>query len=279
MKRLASLFAAAGAVASISAFALAGGAGAASSPATLGVTLTGTTGVSVSSNDLPQGAVTITATKSGHGSFGIVRLNPNESPSAAIAAGFAAVGNAHGNLDALTATGDSLIVSADAPGTVQTTLTPGNYVALNTSGNGASPSFAQFKVHQTGAPAAVPAAAATETSIEFGFKGPKVLHKGSIVRAVNGGYLVHMDDLIGVKSKAAGQTLVKKLRAGAKRKAVQKYLNGQFVTLMDPASPGAMQQMVLNAKPGFYVQACFMDTQDGRPHVVLGMERLVQVKK
>ena len=35
---------------------------------------------------------------------------------------------------------------------------------------------------------------------------------------------------------------------------------------MDPASPGAMQQEVLNAKPGYYVQACFMDTQDGREH-------------
>jgi hypothetical protein len=33
------------------------------------------------------------------------------------------------------------------------------------------------------------------------------------------------------------------------------------VSLMDPASPGAMQQEILDAKPGYYVQACLMDTQ------------------
>jgi hypothetical protein len=38
-----------------------------------------------------------------------------------------------------------------------------------------------------------------------------------------------------------------------------------------------MQQEVLNANPGYYVQACFMDTQDGREHTVLGMERVIQI--
>jgi hypothetical protein len=32
-------------------------------------------------------------------------------------------------------------------------------------------------------------------------------------------------------------------------------------------------------KPGFYVEACFMDTQDGREHVQLGMERLIRIVK
>ena len=40
-----------------------------------------------------------------------------------------------------------------------------------------------------------------------------------------------------------------------------------------------MQQMVLDGKPGYYVEACFMDTQDGREHVQLGMERLVRIVK
>ena len=40
-----------------------------------------------------------------------------------------------------------------------------------------------------------------------------------------------------------------------------------------------MQQAVLNAKPGYYVEACFMDTQDGREHTQLGMERLIRVVK
>jgi hypothetical protein len=37
--------------------------------------------------------------------------------------------------------------------------------------------------------------------------------------------------------------------------------------------------MVLKAKPGYYVEACFMKTQDGRFHTQLGMERLVKVVK
>ena len=48
---------------------------------------------------------------------------------------------------------------------------------------------------------------------------------------------------------------------------------------MDPASPGALQQSKLHAKPGYYVEACFMDTQDGREHTQLGMERIVRVVK
>jgi hypothetical protein len=40
-----------------------------------------------------------------------------------------------------------------------------------------------------------------------------------------------------------------------------------------------MQQAVLDVKPGWYVQACFMDTQDGREHTTLGMERVIRVAK
>ena len=46
-----------------------------------------------------------------------------------------------------------------------------------------------------------------------------------------------------------------------------------------PVSHGGMQQSVLNAPPGYYVEACFMNTQDGREHTQLGMERLVRVVK
>ncbi len=53
--------------------------------------------------------------------------------------------------------------------------------------------------------------------------------------------------------------------------------NSAFIALLGAASPGAMQQQVLNASPGYYVEACFMDTQDGREHTQLGMVRLVQV--
>jgi hypothetical protein len=187
-----------------------------------------------------------------------------------------AVQSHHGDPNALTPFG-SLSVAADAPGTVETVLTPGNYVALNLTGNGPAANVAQFTVTPSSSPAPLPAAAATETSIEFGFKGPNVLHDGTIVRAENGGFLVHMDVLIGARDKAGAEKIAALLRAG-KDKTAQKLATG-FVDLMDPASPGAMQQEVLNAKPGDYVQACFMGTQDGREHTQLGMERVIRIAK
>ena len=78
--------------------------------------------------------------------------------------------------------------------------------------------------------AALPAASATETSIEFGFKGPKVLHDGTMVRLENGGFLVHMDVLIGARSKRA-QKIAALLKAG-KDKQANKFATG-FADLMD----------------------------------------------
>jgi hypothetical protein len=273
-KRFASLIATTGVVACTGALVLAGGAGAASSSLpTLNVALAGNTGVSVSGSEV-SGAVNVVATHTGkgQGAFALVRLNQGVTFQQA----FQAVQSHHGDENALTPYG-AVTASANAPGAIQTVLTPGNWVALNVSGMGA-PGFAQFTVTQS-SPTALPAAKATETSIEFGFKGPNVLTNGTVVRAQNGGYLVHMIDLIGVRSKALVPTVMRMLRAGAPQKAFRPFLNGQFVSLLDPASPGAMQQMVLHAKPGYYVEACFMDTQDGREHTRLGMERAVRVVK
>ena len=249
------------------------GASAASTLPTLNVAVTGKTGIAVSGSTV-SGAVSITSTFSGkgQGGYGLVRLNQGVSFPEALQA----VQSHHGDPNALTPFG-SLLVAADAPGTVQTVLTPGNYVALNLTGNGPAANVAQFTVTPSSSPAALPAAAATETSIEFGFKGPKVLHDGTIVRVENGGYLVHMDVLIGARNKAGADKIIALLKAGKDHQA-QKLATG-FVDLMDPASPGAMQQEVLNAKPGYYVQACFMDTQDGREHTQLGMERVIRIAK
>ena len=40
-----------------------------------------------------------------------------------------------------------------------------------------------------------------------------------------------------------------------------------------------MQEETISAKPGIYVQVCFMQTQDGRDHTRLGMERIITIKK
>jgi hypothetical protein len=249
------------------------GASAASTLPTLNVAVTGKTGIAVSGSTV-SGAVSITSTFSGkgQGAYGLVRLNPGAQFQQALKA----VQSHHGDPNALTPFG-SLVVGADAPGTVQTVLTPGNYVALNLAGSGPAGDVAQFTVTQSSSPAALPAAAATETSIEFGFQGPSVLHDGTMVRVENGGYLVHMDALIGARNKAGADKIAALLKAGKDSKA-QKLATG-FADLMEPASPGAMQQEVLNAKPGYYVQACFMSTQDGREHTALGMERVIRIAK
>jgi hypothetical protein len=246
-------------------------ASAASTLPTLNVAVAGKTGITVSGSTV-SGAVNITSTFSGkgQGGYGLVRLDQGVSFPEALHA----VQSHHGDPNALTPFG-SILVAADAPGTVQTVLTPGNYVALNLTGNGPAANVSQFTVTPSSSPAALPAAAATETSIDFGFNGPTVLHDGTIVRFENGGYLVHMDVLIGARNKAGAEKIAALLKAG-KDHAAQKLATG-FVDLMDPASPGAMQQEVLNAKAGYYVQACFMDTQDGREHTTLGMERVIRI--
>jgi hypothetical protein len=273
LRRSAALAATAGAIAAV---ALSATATAAGSLPTISLALHGARGISMSGTAV-SGAVTVTATFSGklpkgsHGAaFGLVRLNPGVT----IQEAAGAVQSHHGDINALDPYG-SLFADADAPGTIQTVLTPGNYVALNVTGNG-QPGFAPFTVTQSASPAALPKARATETAIEFNFRGPRVLHNGTLVRAQNGGYLVHMVSLAGVKSKPAGLKAMALLKAGKDNKAF-KYLTNQFADLLGPASPGAMQQEVLHVKPGYYIEACFMDTQDGREHTQLGMERLIRV--
>jgi hypothetical protein len=270
---------AAGALACTAALALAVSASGAPSLPTLHVALNGTKGVSVSGSTV-SGAVNVTSSFSGKAptgpnsngpDFGLVRLNPGVTLQQANGA----VVSHHGDLNALTPYG-SLFVDASAPGALQTVLTPGNYVALNLTGNG-QPAFAQFTVTKSSSPAALPAAKATQSAIEFGFRGPRVLHNGTMLRAENQGWLVHMINLIGVRNAATGKKLVKVLRAGHDRQAMK--LATSFINTMGPTSPGAMQQAVLHAKPGYYVEACFMDTTDGREHTRLGMERLVKVVK
>jgi hypothetical protein len=282
-KRLTSLIATVGALAVTGALVFAGGAGAAGTAGslpTLNIALTGTTGVSVSGSEV-SGAVSVVSTFSGKApsgpnsngpTWGLVRLNPGVS----VLQAAGAVQSAHGDINALTPYG-SLFADNSAGVLTQTVLTPGNYAALNLTGNG-NPGIGTFTVTQSSSPAALPNAAATETAIEFTFRGPTVLHNGTIVRAQNGGYLVHMVIGIGVTNAATGRQVMALLRAGKDGKA-QKLASRNFLNLAGPISPGGMQQAVLSAKPGYYVEACFMDTQDGREHTQLGMERLIRVVK
>jgi len=269
-KRLSSLITTVGAVAVASGVLLAGGASGATSLPTLNVALTGTSGVSVSGST-ESGAVTVvsTATDPGH-QVAIVRLNPGVTFQQAIGA----VRRQHGDPNALTPYG-AIVFDAGAPSTTQTVLTPGDYAALNVTGTEPG-GFAPFTVTQSPSPATLPAATATQTAIEFNFRGPTVLRDRTIVRTQNDGYLAHMIYGIGVRTVATARRMMALLVAGHDGKA-ERLSNGQSLGLAGPLSSGGMQQSVLQAKPGYYVEVCFMDTQDHREHTQLGMTRLIRV--
>ncbi len=159
----------------------------------------------------------------------------------------------------------------------QTYLQPGNYVALGSTGEGGPKLKEAFTVTAAASPAALPTPEATIRSIEFGFRGPSTLHDGELVRFENEGYLVHMDIVFPVKNHSAAKTVVKDLLAG-KEKGIEKLITGPPFGA-GPLSHEAFQQTTITAKPGWYVQACFMETQDGRDHTRLGMERIIKIVK
>jgi hypothetical protein len=282
VKRFLSLVGAAGAVAVVLVFSLVPGAGAAAKSASALPTLTLTmNGHSiVVGGSAVSGAVNVQSTVTGQrgASAGLVRLNPGV-PYSALAAAEAAVNAHHGDLNYLDPYG-SLLFDVPAPigtSSAQTILTPGNYFALDIPNNG-NPVVAPFTVIASAAPAALPTPGATVASIEFGFTGPRVLHDGELVRFVNNGFLVHMDVIGRVKNRAIARRVVALLLAGKDNKAGRLFLPTPNA-FVGPLSSGGLAQLVVTEKPGIYVQACFMDTQDGREHTQLGMERIIRIVK
>lgn len=278
MKRFAPHIAVATVVAGAKALALVGAVASASSQSaasglpTIRLALNGSKSITVSGSTV-SGAVNVASTFAGkgQGNVALVRLNPG----ASIQAAGGAVQRHGGDINYLAPYG-ALIFDASAPGSAQTTLTPGNYVALNLSGHG-QPAFGPFTVTQSNAPAALPKPGATIRAIEFNFRGASVLRSGEMVRFENDGFLAHMIVGIRVKNRAVAAAETAALRAG-KNKLSRRLAMG-FANFAGPMSPGGLQQEVIDAKPGIYVLACFMDTQDKRVHVRLGMERTIRIVK
>lgn len=160
----------------------------------------------------------------------------------------------------------------------QTFLQPGQYIELTGAGEKPPKVQAHFTVTPASSPVALPAPAATVRTIEFGFRGPTTLKDGELVRFENEGFLVHMDIAFPVRSMKDARRAVKALKTG-KEKSLRKLIAGPPATFAGPLSTGAFQQETITAKPGIYVQACFMDTQDNRSHTVFGMERVFKIVK
>jgi hypothetical protein len=206
----------------------------------------------------------------------LVHLNPG----ATFEQAFQAAARHNGDPNYLDPYGSIVFDAAANAGTstAQTTLMPGNYVALDTQGQDPQKwPHTEFTVAQSAAPAALPQPRATIASIEFNFRGPGTLHDGQLVRFENDGFLVHMIVGAQVKNVADAKRLTALAIAGKDRQA-QKLAIGEEM-FAGPLSSGAMQQSVLAAKPGVYVLMCFMDTQDGRSHTRLGMERTIRIVK
>jgi hypothetical protein len=167
---------------------------------------------------------------------------------------------------------------AQGTGETQTVLAPGLYVAIDLGHEGPNKRpHTSFTVTAAAAPAALPTPEATIDSLDFRFRGPSTLHDGELVRFENEGFLVHMDVALQVKNERAAKQVVKLLLAGREKQAEKLVLGG--VGFAGPLSTGGSQQETITAKPGVYVEACFMDTQDGRSHTQLGMERIIHIAK
>lgn len=227
-----------------------------------------------------SGAVNVVSTANGVKEADVIlaRLKPG----ATFEEAEAAIQKAHGDTNAVGNYG-SIVFNAEVgsgqTSEAQTYLQPGQYVAVLPGGEGkGSKAHALFTVTASASPVQLPTPEATIRSIEFGFQGPSTLRDGELVRFENEGYLVHMDVAAPFKNVKAAKKAIKDLLAN-KEKPFEKLIVGQPVGFVGPVSHEAFQQETITAKPGIYVELCFMDTQDGRSHTQLGMERIVHIVK
>jgi hypothetical protein len=227
---------------------------------------------------LESGAVDVrsTTTIESEGSPALFRLDQGVSAADALAA--LAAGNGDPNIVGQVG---AIVFNASAPlGTsdVQTTLQPGNYIAVDTTGNDpAQWPTTTFTIAAAAAPATLPAAQATIWAIDLGFRGATTLHNGQFVRVENRGFLSYEVFGIRVKNVVIAKRVTALMRAGKMDKAGA--LASGFVNFMNPTSHGAVQQMIVDAKPGIYVLACAMQAQDGRWYTQLGMVRTIYITK
>jgi hypothetical protein len=270
----------AGACAALASAMIAAGAAQAATLPTVTATVSPTS-ISVT-GALQAGAVNIASTATGGKEPAVVlfALKPGVTPTEFFA--FLDSNKASGDPNNATKSGSIVFDSEPGKGKAneaQVVLTPGQYVAFNAEGEKSSKwPRTTFTVAASPSPAALPAPVATERTIDFDFDGPSVLRVGELVRFENEGFLVHMDIAIPARSKKGAQKIATALRTGHE-KGIEKLAAGEPVTFAGPLSTSAFQQETITAKPGWYVQACFMMTQDGRIHTLLGMERVIRITK
>ena len=225
---------------------------------------------------LQSGGVEVvsTVTREAQGDPVFVLLDPGVTV-AQFEAALPAIGADPNNIDGI----GSIVFSPQAnkgTSSAQVDLAAGQYVALDISSSGLPP-LTTFVISPATSPASLPTPKATVSSIEFAFRGPGVLRDGELVRFQNRGFLVHMIISIRAKSLADARKLAALLHAGKVSKAMK--LATASYSFDNALTHNAYQQEVIHNKPGFWVLACFMNTQDGREHTQLGMERVIHIVK
>jgi hypothetical protein len=232
------------------------------------------------SGPLESGGVNIVSTDTGvkEGFVILVALKPGVSLAEAEAFAKSSKPKDPNNVGEIGSIAFDTEINAGAGSEAQTELKAGQYLLLVGAGQGEPTLRAHFTVIAAKSPVALPAPQATIRSIEFNFRGPSALHDGELVRFEDEGFLVHMDIAAPVKNMKAARKAIKLLREGNER-AFGKLIAGPPITFQGPVSHGAFQQETITANPGIYVEVCFMQTQDGRDHTRLGMERIIKITK
>jgi hypothetical protein len=227
------------------------------------------------SGALQSGGVDIVSTVSNEpmGSPTLIRLDPGVTVAQFLAV-LPAVAADPNNLDGF----GSIVFSPQAnkgTSSAQADLAAGQYVALDLGAHTKIPPLTPFVITQAVSPAPLPKPQAAIASIEFAFPGAAALHDGELVRFTNHGFLVHMIVAVRARNAAGAREIVRLLKEGKDNKA-QRLATG-FYTFANELSHGAFEQQVISNQPGFWVLVCFMNTQDGREHTQLGMERIIQI--
>jgi len=156
-------------------------------------------------------------------------------------------------------------------------LKPGTYIALDLAAAAKTPPLTVFTIRPSDHPAALPKLGATISTREFGFIGASKSYDGQTVQWGNAGFLVHMIQGIEAPNLAAAKKIAADLKAGNDNAAAALATGGYgWVSAL---SHGQSFESVVAQKPGYWVIACFMDTQDGREHTTLGMEKVIQILK
>lgn len=280
MKRLTPSLVTASAVLAVAGTIAAGSAQASSTLPTLPIAITSSSATAGGTHE--SGAVNVVTSDTGVKDASVIVFLLKPGVSVAEAEAFTKNKKAAGDPNNASKLGAIVFDAEVNPGQIgeaQTYLQPGQYIVLVGAGESGSPQVrTSFTVTAAASPVALPTPQATIRSIEFAFRGPSTIHDGELVRFENEGFLVHMDVAFPVKSMSVAKRVVALLLAG-KEKGLEKLVSGAPVTFAGPLSHEASQQETITAKPGIYVQACFMDTQDGRSHTRLGMERIIRIVK